>query len=115
MTHGLNPLVKDGDSDPDGDGMSNRAEYQAGTDPQDPSDTLRIIDITFDSGLVSLRFLAKAGRSYTVLTGPTPMTSTWEKLTDVAAQPRDHLETATHRPAGSRFYRLVTPWVKDGE
>ena len=115
MTHGLNPLVNDGDLDPDGDGMSNWAEYQAGTNPRDPSDTLRIIDITYDSGLVSLRFLAKASRSYTVLTGPTPMPSTWEKLADVAAQPGDHLETVTHRPAGSSFYRLVTPWVKDEE
>ena len=37
-SHGLNPLVKDGHLDPDGDGRTNLEEYNANTDPQQADD-----------------------------------------------------------------------------
>ncbi len=40
VENGLNPLVDDGLLDADGDGFSNLAEYQAGTDPQDSASQL---------------------------------------------------------------------------
>jgi len=70
--------------------MTNREEYLADTDPNDPSSYLRIDTIETDfvtTGSVRLTFPAKPFRTYSILYKDTLAAPTWQKLTDVGASP----------------------------
>ena len=69
--------------DADHDGMTNLQEYLAGTDPQDAASRFTNA-ITLDGGVPSVRFIARAGRGYTVQFSDT--LGSWSKLADVAPQ-----------------------------
>src|SRR6185503_402633 len=67
ILHGLNPHnAADALLDPDGDGVSNLAEFQTGTDPQDATSVLRIARITRESQQVRIEFVAIPGRTFQV-------------------------------------------------
>jgi hypothetical protein len=105
---GLNPNDgADSLGDLDGDGMNNRSELMAGTDPQNPASYLRI-DQNLVPGATTLLVAAIANRSYTVQYSDD--LTTWSKLGDIIARPADRVETITD-PDGStnRFYRVVLP------
>ena len=114
--YSLNPYdPTDADADADGDGSTNLAEYLAGTDPQAASSSLRLTaSVIEESGgkSVVLRFLAAAGRSYTIEACDTSDAYAWRKLTDIPAQAESR-EVVVKDDAGSgtsaRFYRLQTP------
>jgi hypothetical protein len=113
--HGLDKAsLADALQDPDGDGQSNVAEYIAGTDPRNPGDVLRLA-LSLDGGTPAITFRAVAGKSYTIQYKAALVGPTWEKLTDVTAQPTTReilfLDTAA---AGQvhRFYRLITPAIE---
>lgn len=96
--------------DHDGDGMSNRAEFLAGTDPTDPHSYLRIDSLAASPSGLTLRFTGVAGHSYTLqyaasLSGP------WQKLADVPMVNVTGPQTVTDPAVGpaARFYRLTTP------
>jgi hypothetical protein len=64
--YGLNTNnIADAELDLDGDTMSNRAEFLAGTDPTNPSSYLKIDSITAD-GMATLVFGAISNRTYSV-------------------------------------------------
>jgi len=97
--------------DPDGDGMTNLAEFVAGTDPQDRGSRM-VAAIEAGDGTMLVRFLAQPDRSYTVQFSPSLQPGSWQKLADVS--PRAAAEEVTvSDPAASgqpaRFYRVITP------
>jgi hypothetical protein len=97
--------------DPDGDGVTNLAEYIAGTDPLDARSYLRIESISAPgpgAGPVRLTFFARANRFYSVQYANSPG-GPWTTLHEVDAQPADHEAAIEDIPGVSnRCYRLVT-------
>src|SRR6185295_5266282 len=79
IDHGLNPDdPSDGAADSDGDGMSNAAEYIAGTDYLDPSSYLK--STVTKTNLAIIQFQAIAGRTYSVLYRDAAETGPWQRL-----------------------------------
>lgn len=92
--------------DPDGDGDRNLLEFLAGTDPRAVGSTLRFDRVTSANGVVTLKFLARAGRTYRVQRSTELLT--WQIIATVPAEATDHEVTVTD-PAGptKQFYRLA--------
>ena len=97
-------------ADPDGDGMSNRDEYIAGTNPTNALSLLRL-DIVPSSG-GQFEFVAQSNIAYTIqyrtnLSGPP-----WTSVTNIAGQSliRTILLNAPYpAPEPERYFRVVTP------
>jgi hypothetical protein len=106
---GFNPNdPADGARDDDLDGLSNAAEWFAGTDYLDPASFLKV-ELTVTHTAV-VQFTAVSNRTYTVqyTDGLNPIL--WGKLGDVLARATTRLETLIDPGAGTnRYYRLVTP------
>ena len=112
--HGLNPGdASDAGLDPDGDTMSNLAEYIAGTDPANKLSYLKVETLEGAAVGVNLSFLAVANRSYSVQYRTTLANGTWQVLTNLPARSANRLErVADQSPlAGGRYYRLGTPVI----
>ena len=106
---GMNGTTPDADSD--GDGMSNGAEYWAGTDPTNGLSLLRVDSITRDNG-VTLSFGAISNRTYSLQFKDTLDTSPWLNLSELPARAINRVETIVDpSPFVNRFYRIVTPPV----
>lgn len=102
--------------DLDFDGATNLDEYLAGTVPNNPASVFGIESlIRLTSGDVEIRFEAKANKAYSVLVSSTLESGSWQKLTDVPADPalRPSVVVTDNRPyvSGFRGYRVVTPPV----
>ncbi len=109
--HGLDPAVPDADADPDGDGQTNRQEYLAGTDPRDPASVLKLEAHASGDG-VRLAFVARAGRSYSIVGQDQVGGVGWQRVFDAAPQIGDHRVEAIELGGPlrtARFYRVVTP------
>lgn len=95
--------------DADGDLMSNRAEYLAGTDPTDALSYLRIDAGPAGAGAV-VTFTAVSNRTYAVKFTDALSAAGWATLADVPAKPTNRIEViADPGFSTQRFYRLVTP------
>ena len=69
QAHGLDPLDPfDADADNDGDKMSNREEYLAGTKPTNAASCLTITSLALTNGNVRVRWSAVGGKAYVVQT-----------------------------------------------
>ena len=95
--------------DADGDGMSNLAEYLAGTDPGDPNSYLRIEQM-ITQGVAAVTFAAVSNRTYTVQYTDVLPAAGWQKLADVVSRPSNRVEVMVDPNwRTNRFYRAVTP------
>ena len=68
----------DATADWDGDGVSNYAEYKAGTNPFDPSDRLRITDFRLGQDSTLLCFEYAGGHLYALDSSKTLTNKTWK-------------------------------------
>jgi len=105
---GLSPSnPADAALDGDGDGMSNRAEYTAGTDP---ASNLSYLRIDQGPGAATVSVAAISNRTYTVQFTDNLNSGTWSRLADIVARTNNRVETFTD-PAWTtnRFYRVAVP------
>jgi hypothetical protein len=103
----LEPL--NGAADNDGDGMSNAAEYLAGTDYNNPNSALRLSIAR--SGLVTLSVTAVSNRTYTVQYTDSLSPRQWQKLADIVSRGFTRTEAVVDpSPGPNRIYRVVTPY-----
>jgi hypothetical protein len=95
-------------ADNDGDGMSNVAEYRAGTDPRDPASRLWLQIATADGG-IQLQFTAQSNKTYTIQ-HQASLGTNWLPLASYPLSPTNRFITVTNSPsAATQFYRIVTP------
>lgn len=111
LANGLSATTPDANVDSDGDGLSNYAEYLAGTDPRDAESALRLNALGQTSGVVELSFRAAAGRSYSLLHSTTLGPVSWTPLTNFPPRLTDGTFEMLVPPVPGetqRFYRLIT-------
>jgi hypothetical protein len=110
IANGLDPAVAaDAFADKDADGVMNRDEYFAGTDPQDPSDPLVIHSATTAATGLTLQFGVAAGKTYSVLYSDNSPMGPWVKLRDITPASTGFIQVNDTPPVKVRFYRLATP------
>ena len=95
----------------DRDGMSNRDEYNAGTNPTNAASVLKLQLSPVVAGQAALSFLAMSNRTYTVEWNAADTGGTWNRVQDVLAQPAERIESVsdTNASGAMRLYRVVTP------
>jgi len=107
---GLRPDDRsDAAADRDGDGVSNRNEYIAGTDPRSTNSFLRIDAIATAAG-ATLHFGAISNRTYTLQYTDGFSPANWLSLTHVIARNTNWSESIIDAaPSTNRYYRVTTP------
>ena len=103
--------LNDPNGDADGDGATNLAEFNAGTNPQDPASVFKLASLpTNDPALLALEFQALAARNYTVEYRDNLAAGAWLKYYDVPAGPNTRSELLlVPMNIASRFFRVITP------
>jgi hypothetical protein len=104
-------LSRDGTGDFDADGLSDRQEFLAGTNPADNASYLKVDFASTLGGICTLGFSAVSGKTYAVLYRDEVDSGTWLVLTNLPAAsttgPVSVVDPNLSRPV--RIYRIVTP------
>ena len=93
--------------DPDGDGVANALEWEAGTDPLSASDLLKILDVRAERDRLVIKWRSAPRRIY-VLEGATSPEGPYETVSDdVPATPSENEQSVgSATGGGSGFYRV---------
>jgi len=97
-------------ADADGDGMINRDEFVAGTNPTNALSLLKIVLSATNAN--ALTFVAQTNVSYTIQSRANLATGSWSNVTSISAQTfvrTVQVLTAESPGEGERYYRVVTP------
>jgi hypothetical protein len=99
----------DPDDDPDGDSLSNQAEFRAGTDPTDVNSHLRISSVRIAGNEPWISFPSAAGRYYRLERSSNLQTSDWTIVADNILGTGSVIEIPDPSGVGQpyRFYRLT--------
>ncbi|MBM3845358.1 MAG: hypothetical protein FJ405_03605, partial [Verrucomicrobia bacterium] len=104
----------DGLLDKDGDGVTNRQEYEAGTDPTNSSQNLRILDpalvLLNDTPALTFSFLAASNRSYSVQRSVSGG-GAWSNIATVRFATTNRFPIITNPivPTSQSWFRIQTP------
>jgi YD repeat-containing protein len=103
-------LTRNGAGDLDSDGLTDLAEFMAGTNPADPNSRLSITAREFTAGVsFTIEWSSVAGKSYRVQFNDTLLPSEWKDLDgDVSATAAVVSKVDQGVPASARrFYRVL--------
>lgn len=112
ISNGLNPQFNDAIEDKDKDGMSNLAEYIAGTNPNDSTSKLKIASIVLDSNkIVRIEFESVAGKQYLIEYKTNLNSGLWNIVTNLTANSTNKISIIDNTVDNirQRFYRIVIP------
>jgi hypothetical protein len=108
-----NPAISGDSADPDGDGQTNRNEYESGTLPRDASSVLRLRWMVAVDGSLKFSVRVANGRTYTLQSRDDVAGAGWQTMLNLDTATCDcEVEVPWTRPPGSipaQFYRVVTP------
>jgi glycosidase len=109
--HGLDPWDADGvqgaDGDRDGDQMSNREEFLAGTDPGDPASRLVLTLRDIPGSTLEVAWPSVDGRRYRVLRAPAlPAPANWSVVHDGIAPGHPSSHAVEEGLGGTGYFRL---------
>jgi len=102
------------DGNEDGDGMSNRQEYLAGTNPNDSNSCLRLSGLSPDlsvPGRFIVRWASAAGRTY-VIQAATNLAVGFDQTvgSGIPATPTENVGTDDVADTAQKFYRVRLDW-----
>ena len=102
-------------ADPDGDGMNNLTEYQAGSNPLDGRSAIRVFALDATGNVVNIHFSSELGQSFFLERTSDLMTGGWA---NVGSNIWGHMDSSTAgdaltNKAPKAFYRIrVLPYTK---
>jgi YD repeat-containing protein len=98
---------RDGEGDFDSDGLNDRSEFLAGTNPLESSSNLRISLAQSAPNIVTLSWMANSGKNYRLQFKDSLSAATWTELSSLIPSTSGLVQTndAVPRPP-ARFYRL---------